>query len=218
MPQPFLIASLRVFPSQRSPIPLETDWLPCGYPPTTLNAPSSTLLLPVSPTPTLARSSLAPPKAMGPLFTSRSPLPGRPGRWAANHYGSPTSPTSKLWSPCESVPSATWASPDPTADTLLNFVPLQRTPTNLGASNPPSSEELDTHHHPEAPAHDTEDSNPRRRVDTSQSTANRTMISPVGSIPTPFEAEPHRPSAATPSPLTFGPNEQARTTPGLRSF
>jgi len=128
MPQPFLIASLRVFPSQRSPIPLETDWLPCGYPPTTLNAPSSTLLLPVSPTPTLARSSLAPPKAMGPLFTSRSPLPGRPGRWAANHYGSPTSPTSKLWSPCESVPSATWASPDPTADTLLNFVPSRGPP------------------------------------------------------------------------------------------
>jgi len=77
---------------------------------------------PVSPTPTLTRSSLVPPAAMSSLFTHRSTLPGHPGPRSTGSPVPQASPTSKPCSSYESV-RAELGCPTSTAVTL-GFLPL----------------------------------------------------------------------------------------------
>jgi hypothetical protein len=81
MPQPFLNAPFRAFPSQRGRPPLGARLLPCGHPPTCEPRRLRRLIACGFPDARASRrSGLVPPPTVGPLSTSRSPLPGRPGQ------------------------------------------------------------------------------------------------------------------------------------------
>jgi len=71
--------SLQRFPLARIAHPSRGRLLPCSHPPALSDEPSESLLPPVSPTPTLARSCLVPLTTMGSLSTRRNALPGPPG-------------------------------------------------------------------------------------------------------------------------------------------
>jgi hypothetical protein len=182
MPQPFLIAPFRAFPSQGSRAPLE--------------AASSPAVIHRR----LAARHSRPYRLRFPRRPRpRAQLPGFP-----EDYGSPFhEPKPASRSP--------WTTSDGTATPrqlhpLRSLVPLVRpfattranpshrpmlswcsspseTRTSLGASNPPSSEDLDTRHHPEAPARDSEDSSPRRQVRPSRR-GRATPSQPTRSDPT----------------------------------
>jgi hypothetical protein len=111
---------------ERSP---RTNRTPLSGPPAPLqlsthgqSAPLVALSPPISPTPTLTRSSLVPPAAMSSLFTRRSTLPGRPGPRSTGSPVPQASPTSKPYSSCESV-HAELSCPTSPVVTLLGFFP-----------------------------------------------------------------------------------------------
>jgi len=91
----------------------------------------------VSPTPTLSRSRLAPPAAMGALSTNRSPLPGCPGLQAAE------SPDSASFTCFEaSIPLRIRSHPAQVAPfwrSMLSWVcsPLESSPTTPCVLDPP---------------------------------------------------------------------------------
>jgi len=89
-----------------------------------LNALLKTLLPLLSPTPTLSRSSLDPEETMDSLSLRRNEVSGHPGFRATEPFAPSTSPTSKLYSSCESVHPAL-SCPSTKADSLLVFCPFR---------------------------------------------------------------------------------------------
>jgi len=74
----------------------------------------------------LRRSCLDPPRPMGPLSTSRNPLPGRPGPRAAEPLRSDSFTRFEAYSSRESVRTDPGC-PEPAADPLLAFCPFRDT-------------------------------------------------------------------------------------------
>jgi hypothetical protein len=134
MPPPFLGAPFRAFPSQRSWSPLEATSSPVVVHPRAERTAPSLITTGFPDAHTLRRACLVSPAAMGSLFTSRSPLPGRPGPKTVKSPIPRASPTSKLFSPCESV-RVDSSCPDPTADTLLSSCPSR---VSRQTSEPPT--------------------------------------------------------------------------------
>jgi len=113
------------------------------------------------------RSCLVPPKAMSSLSTSRNPLPSHPGPRTTE----PPRPAN--FTHFEALIPLRVRSRQPERTRIdgrysLGFLSPSETLTDLGASTPPSSEELDTCHHPEALARGTKGSSPRHQVRPSQ--------------------------------------------------
>jgi hypothetical protein len=147
------------------------------------------------------RSCLVPPKTMGPLSTSRSPLPGRPGP-AATGPSRPADFTHfEAFFPLRVRSRQPRANPDPTVDALLvlsspSEIPCE--PRSLepaqfrGAGHAPSpggSSARPRGQQPPAPG----ETSPTRQATPSK------PLAATRSLPTGL----HRLSAATPSPLTF---------------
>jgi hypothetical protein len=133
VPQPFLGFSLQSFPLTEVAHPSRGHMLPCSYPPTCRSTPSKSLLLPVSPTPTLLTQLPGSPDSYRSPFheQARFPVALGPERW--DYSLPPASPTSKLYSFCKSVRTEP-SCPGSEADTLLTFAPLEdwlSTPQNL---------------------------------------------------------------------------------------
>ena len=80
MPQPFVIAAFRAFPSPPVVVLFRGHQLPCRYPPTCCDARTPTLS-PATSSDAHARerSGRVPSPTRGPLLAGRSPPPGRPG-------------------------------------------------------------------------------------------------------------------------------------------
>lgn len=149
----------------------------------------------VSPTPTLARSSLDPRTTMGSLSSRRSTDPGHPGHRAtgSSHPASFTHLEALILPRVRS--RATGVAPDRAADPLLDFFPSEvfsvyawdpRTRPSLAARTAPT---------PEGPGDRRKGSrDPPSRW--ARRNARMQGDEPLGSIPTPFGAGPDRLSAA----------------------
>jgi len=204
MPQPFLDC----LPSECSP---REDRGPLSGPLASLqlstvlrNAPPATLLLAVSPTPTLLTQLPGSPTSYGsPFHESEGSLPGRPGSPTEGPPLPPASPASKLSSLHESVrtdPSCL----KPSGRYSPGLMPLSRpNRPNLGSSNPLESLR-------------TQARTLSRRIRSATPGTTRPLdsrvkppqnIDALGQLrrqsPVLFRTGPHRRSAATPSPLTF---------------
>jgi hypothetical protein len=125
MPQPFLIASFRVFPSQRSRTPLEAaSFLVVIHPRLVTNCSRPyRLRFPRRPRPKTQLPGS--PEDYGLPFGRPKPTFPVPLDLAQrSRHAPPASPTSKPCSLCKSV-HASPSEPEPTADPLLDFCPFR---------------------------------------------------------------------------------------------
>jgi hypothetical protein len=123
MPQPFLGSSLQSFPLAEIAHPSRGRQLPCSYPPTRRNELPKLLSPSVSPTSTLSRSCPVPPADYRVPFRkliARFPVPLDLEQRSRSLPQA--SPTSKPYSPCESVRTSP-SCPGLAAGTLLGFCP-----------------------------------------------------------------------------------------------
>jgi hypothetical protein len=155
---------------------------------------------PVSPTPTLSRGRLVPPTAMGSLFTrkraSRSPwvscrgtVPFRQLHLLRSFTPSSESVRDWLGFPLTRRPILSWDS-----------APLELSPPTPRILDPSRPEGLNTNSC--LAARDSKDRSPTCRVRPSRSP--KEPVRPLDGFQPPYEAGPHRLSAASPSPLTLG--------------
>jgi len=159
----------------------------------------------------LRRSCLAPPRPMGPLFTSRSPLPGRPGPRAAEPLRSDSFIRFEAYSSCESVRTDP-GFPAPAAVALLAFCPSRDVLIQTsGPLDPNEPEGPNPHPRPQPPASDAADSVPPEGV-PSPSTPGEpcpalrvTLVRPRRQIPAPFGTGPRRLLGDVPAPPALDP-------------
>lgn len=204
VPQPFVDC----LSSESSP---RKDRGPLSRPPAPLqlftilqNAPPATLSPEVSPTPTLlAQLPGSPPNYGFPFHESEDPLPGCPGSPTEGSSLPPALPASKLSSLHESVRTVR-ASPNLVAVTLLSFCPskdlIAQTLEPLPRLNPCESKRLPSPGESGNATSGTE-STPADQVKPPQ--YSETLAQLLRQSPALFRAGPHRPSAASPPPLTF---------------
>jgi len=116
--------SLQSVPLVKIAHPFRGRWLPCSYPPCHRNAPPTTLLPTVSPTPALlTQSPGSPVRYRLPFDGSEGPLPGRPRSTVTGSLPTPASPAPKLYSLHESVRTVP-SKLEPSGRYSLEFLPL----------------------------------------------------------------------------------------------
>lgn len=165
MPQPVPgILPARVFSSQRLRTPLGAACSLAVIHRRSEDLPPELLSPPVSPTPTLARSSLAPPETMGPLSANRVLASRSP--WISNSEAA----SSRLLHLLRSlVPPANPfvlrpSCPEQSSRYSRVSAPLELDPPRLGSCDPPEPEGPNTPPHPKARRRDPRDlATPRAR-------------------------------------------------------
>jgi hypothetical protein len=137
MLQPFLDCLPSEFSPREDRVPLSRPLASLQLSTVLRNAPLATLLLVVSPTPTLLTQLPGSPPSYGfPFHESEGPLPGCPGSPTVGSPLPPASPASKLFSLHESVRTAS-SCPEPSGRYSPGVHPLSRpNRPDLGSSNP----------------------------------------------------------------------------------
>jgi len=117
-------ASLQSVPLAKIAHPSRGHQLPCSYSPCFGNEPPATLLLSVSPTPTLLTQSPGSPENYGfPFHEPEGSLPGCPGSPTAESPPLPASPASKSYLLRESVRTDS-SKPEPSGRYSPGFLSL----------------------------------------------------------------------------------------------
>jgi hypothetical protein len=167
MPQPFLIASFRAFPSQRSRAPLEAaSCLAVVHRRATARHPQPyRLRFPRRP----RREAQLPGSPEDYELPFHEPKPASRSPWATNDGATTPRQLHPLRSFDPSASPFTTTRANPSRRPMLSWIYApSETFTNLGASDPSSSEDLDTRRHPEALARGPRDSSPWHQVRPSQ--------------------------------------------------